>query len=186
MSPPPTHMQTFIGTNANLLPCRHCGFFPPGWQGLQALHTFAHTYDPAHWLAHRPTRPPPALCKLNCMHPAADGGPSRAGGGCRCFATHTRLNTQHHTRAHAATPGLEPSACTLLPTLSSCLPTFFVSKQMVPPAELVEGVGAPKPNPFERLFSSRSTRDFPLDRPEVDFADPRPYERQLFDQVRLI
>ncbi|KIY99945.1 hypothetical protein MNEG_8011 [Monoraphidium neglectum] len=56
---------------------------------------------------------------------------------------------------------------------------------MVLPAELVEGVEAPRANPFERLFSARSTRDYPIDRPEVDFSDPRPYEQQLFDQVLL-
>jgi hypothetical protein len=52
---------------------------------------------------------------------------------------------------------------------------------MVGPSEIVEGVQAEKPNPFERLLGRR--RAFPYDRPEVDFTDPRPYEKQLFDQV---
>lgn len=61
----------------------------------------------------------------------------------------------------------------------------MVGDQLVPPAELIEGMEAPRANPFERLLGSRSSREFPYDRPEVDFADPRPYERQLFDQVLL-
>ncbi|KAI8466813.1 MAG: hypothetical protein J3K34DRAFT_524222 [Monoraphidium minutum] len=59
----------------------------------------------------------------------------------------------------------------------------FDGSQMIPPAEIVEGLEAPRPNPFERLMRPRG--DFPYDRPEVDFSDPRPYEQQLFDQVLL-
>lgn len=63
--------------------------------------------------------------------------------------------------------------------------SLFDGQEMIPPAQIVEGIEGPRANPFERLFSGRSTRDFPYDRPEVDFADPRPYEKQLFDQVLL-
>lgn len=63
--------------------------------------------------------------------------------------------------------------------------TLSESGEMVPPSRIVEGIQTPPPdNPFERLFNG-GPRGFPYDRPEVDFADPRPYERQLFDQVLL-
>ncbi|GBF97608.1 hypothetical protein Rsub_10744 [Raphidocelis subcapitata] len=54
---------------------------------------------------------------------------------------------------------------------------------IAPPNEIIEGMKVPRDNPFEKLLSPR--RSYPYDRPEVDFADPRPYEQQLFDQVLL-
>jgi hypothetical protein len=59
---------------------------------------------------------------------------------------------------------------------------------LIAPREIVEGVdgGRGGDNPFARLLGrGGGSGSFPLDRPEVDPADPRPYERQLFDQVLL-
>lgn len=59
--------------------------------------------------------------------------------------------------------------------------------QIAPPGEIYEGIASPREdNPFARLMRPGSRgAPFPYDRPEVDFSDPRPYERQLFEQVLL-
>ena len=56
--------------------------------------------------------------------------------------------------------------------------------RMVPPAEIVEGVRAPQPGLWDSVFGGREQQMYPLDRPEVDLADPRGFDRQLYDQAR--
>jgi hypothetical protein len=58
--------------------------------------------------------------------------------------------------------------------------------QFIPPGEIVEGLTAePEDNPFARLFNKRpSTSDIMSQRIEVDLADARSYNRQIYDQVR--
>ncbi|KAF8066169.1 PRY2 [Scenedesmus sp. PABB004] len=56
--------------------------------------------------------------------------------------------------------------------------------KFVPPGELVEGIQLPPPdNPFARLLG-RGGRGG-VNRFEVDLDDPRPYDRQLYDQTLL-
>lgn len=57
--------------------------------------------------------------------------------------------------------------------------------RVLPPAEIVEGVGMPKQGVFD-LFGGNEKRMYPLERPTVDLEDTRGFDRQLYDQARRL
>lgn len=106
---------------------------------------------------------------------------------CRCFFLRRVLfSTKTHLQPPLPSPPKQPRTHTH--HHHYLITTTITKPQIVPPAEIYEGVAAPREqNPFARLArgGGGARSPFPYDRPEVDFADPRPYERQLFDQVLL-
>lgn len=56
--------------------------------------------------------------------------------------------------------------------------------RVVPPAEIIEGVEAPRQSLMEQILGGSEKRMYPLERQTVDLDDTRGFDRQLFDQVR--
>eukprot|EP00878_Enallax_costatus_P033816 GHUV01037383.1.p1 GENE.GHUV01037383.1~~GHUV01037383.1.p1 ORF type:complete len:193 (+),score=46.46 GHUV01037383.1:525-1103(+) len=58
--------------------------------------------------------------------------------------------------------------------------------EFVPPGELIEGITLDPPdNPFARLFGKQTSTPGLVNRYEVDPADPRDYNKQIYDQTLL-
>ncbi len=71
------------------------------------------------------------------------------------------------------------------PHTPSLVPPLVLARaQFTPPGELLEGyTRSVDENPLSRLFS-RGAADVPPDRMELDLEDSKPFNRQLYDQVR--